>query len=149
MLAIRFNRVGKKNQAQFRIVLQEHTVAPGGRHVEILGSYDPHKKVAVLKEEKIKDWISKGAQVSDSVFNLFLSKGLVTGPKRKIKIPAKVEEIKAEEPKVEEIKVEEAKAEIKAEVKAEIPEEPARIATQSVAGGEVKAEEKAPEAKSE
>jgi small subunit ribosomal protein S16 len=154
MLAIRFNRVGKKNQAQFRIVLQEHTVAPGGRHVEILGSYDPHHKKAVLKEERIKYWLSKGAQASDTVFNFFLSKGLVTGAKRKIKIPKKAEEVKPEEPKVEEIKIE-----TKEEIKAEIPKEPARIATparsdaassgeQSVAGGEVKAEV-VPEVKSE
>ena len=51
MLTVRFARVGKNKRAQFKIVLQEHTIAPGGRHVEILGSYDPHVKKAVLKED--------------------------------------------------------------------------------------------------
>ncbi|KKQ00443.1 MAG: hypothetical protein US09_C0011G0001, partial [Candidatus Moranbacteria bacterium GW2011_GWD1_36_198] len=39
MLTIRFSRVGRKNKAQFRVVLQQHTAAPTGRHVAVLGSY--------------------------------------------------------------------------------------------------------------
>lgn len=123
MLTIRFSRVGRKNKAQFRIVLQEHTVAPTGRHVAVLGSYDPHQKKAVLKAEKIKEWIGKGAQVSDSVYNLFVKEGVVEGKKRAIKMEkpkapeAPVQE-EAGEPassadgeKKEETPVEEAKAE--------------------------------------
>jgi small subunit ribosomal protein S16 len=113
MLTIRFARVGKKNKAQFKIMLQEQSFAPGGRHVEILGSYDPHKKVAVLKEERIKYWISKGASASDTVHNLLVSKGIISEKKRAVKIPKKAEEEKPEEVK-----------------------EPARNATHSVAGGE-------------
>lgn len=101
MLTIRFSRVGKKNKAQFKIVLQESTFAPGGRHVEVLGSYDPHRKIAVLKEEKIKQWLSKGVQVSDTVHNLLVSKGIISDKKRAVKIPQKVEEVKEEEKKEE------------------------------------------------
>lgn len=86
MLTIRFNRTGKKNRASFRVVLQEHTVAPGGRHVEMLGSYDPHSKKAVLKAERINYWIGKGAQISDSVYNLLIKQGIIKGKKRAIKI---------------------------------------------------------------
>lgn len=109
MLTIRFSRVGRRNKAQFRIVLQQHTAAPTGRHVAVLGSYDPHQKIAVLKADKIKEWISKGAQVSDSVYNLFVKEGVVEGKKRKVKMEkpkapeAPVEEVKAEEPKAEEV----------------------------------------------
>jgi small subunit ribosomal protein S16 len=113
MLTIRFARVGRKNRAQFRVVLQEHTASPGGRHIAVLGSYDPHQKKAVLKTDKIKEWISKGAQVSDSAYNLFVKEGVVEGKKRLIKMekpkvsetpaePAK-EEAKKEEPKTGEI----------------------------------------------
>ncbi len=121
MLTIRFARAGKKNKAQFKIVLQEHTVAPGGRHVEILGSYNPHLKQTVLKEEKIKYWLGKGAHLSDTVYNLLVSKNLISGKKRTVKIPAK----KAEEVKAEGVKAEEVKAEEKTEtkVKAEAPGE--------------------------
>lgn len=112
MLAIRFERVGRRNKAQFRIVLQEHTIAPGGRHVEVLGSYDPHMKKAVLKAEKINEWIGKGAQASPSVHNLLVREGVVSGDKRKIKMPkAEVKEIPVEEAKTEEAPVEEKKEE--------------------------------------
>jgi small subunit ribosomal protein S16 len=140
MLAIRFERVGRKNKAQFRVVLQEHRIAPGGRHIAVLGSYDPHQKKAVLKTDKIKEWISKGAQVSNSVYNLLIKEGAIEGKKRAIKMkkpevktptePEKKEEEKTEKPK-DEVKAEEAKseepvAETKEEVKAEEakPEEP-------------------------
>jgi len=84
MLTIRFNRVGKRNRAQFRIVVQEHTIAPGGRHIEVLGSYDPHLKKSVLKADRIKYWIEKGAQTSESAHNLFLKEGIIEGKKKPI-----------------------------------------------------------------
>lgn len=102
-------------------MLQESTVAPGGRHVEVLGSYDPHQKVAVIKEERVKYWISQGAQASDTVHNLLVSKGLVTDKKRAVKLPKKAEPASpaGEEPKAEETKTEEKTEDIKEEVKVE------------------------------
>lgn len=136
MLAIRLARVGKKNRAQFQIVLQEQAIAPGGRHVEVLGSYDPHSKAIVLKEEKIKYWLSKGAQASPTVHNLLVSKNIVSGKKIAVKIPKKAE-VKPEEPKAEtkaeEIKTEEKVEEVKESKTEEKPEEKAE---------EVKPEEK-------
>lgn len=64
-------------------------MAPGGKHVEVLGSYDPHSKKEVLKAERVKYWVSQGAQVSDTAYNLFVSKGVLEGEKRKVKLPAK------------------------------------------------------------
>ncbi len=89
MLVIRFSRVGKKNKAYFRIVVQEKIHTPTGRHTEVLGSWDPHLKKAVLKEEKIKYWLEKGAQASDSVYNLLVKEGVIKGKKRVIKIKKK------------------------------------------------------------
>ncbi len=141
MLQIRFNRIGKKNRAIFRIVLQEHTIAPGGKHIEILGSWDPHQKKGVFDSEKIKGWITKGAQVTDSVWNLLIKENIIEGKKRAVKInkPAETkaegegvaateakkdetaepvkEEIKGEEAKAQEPKSEEAKDEVKNEKK--------------------------------
>jgi small subunit ribosomal protein S16 len=114
MLSIRFSRVGRKNKAQFRIVLQQHTASPTGGHVALLGSYDPHQKIAILKADKIKEWIAKGAQVSNSVFNLLIREGVIEGKKRAVKmekpVAPVVEEVKVEEAKVEEVKPEEVKA---------------------------------------
>jgi small subunit ribosomal protein S16 len=115
MLTIRFARVGRKNRAQFRIVLQQHTAAPTGRHVAVLGSYDPHQKVAVLKADKIKEWVAKGAQVSNSAYNLFIKEGVLEGKKRAVKmekavvVEPVVEEVKAAEAPVAEVKAEEVK----------------------------------------
>ena len=131
MLTVRFARVGKNKRAQFKIVLQEHTIAPGGRHVEILGSYDPHLKKAVLKEDRIKYWITQGVQFSDSVYNLMITNGVISADKRKVKLPAKKveekEEGSAEAPKEgEEKPAEEAKEEVKVEKKEETPKEEAK-----------------------
>lgn len=118
MLTIRFARVGKKNRPQFKIMLQEHTIAPGGTHVEVLGSYDPRSKQAVLKEDRIKYWISQGVKVSDTAYNLFLKQGILTGEKRKVKIPAKKVEPAAAEAKAD--KEVAAEASVATEVKAEV-----------------------------
>ena len=105
MLTIRFSRVGRKNRAQFRVVLQQHTAAPTGGHVAVLGSYDPHSKVAVLKADKIKEWIAKGAQVSNSAHNLFVKEGVIEGKKRQIKMEKPVAPVVEEAAKpAEEVK---------------------------------------------
>ena len=110
------------------MMLQENTVAPGGRHIEILGSYNPHSKEAILKEDRIKYWVSKGAQMSDTAFNLLVKNKVIDGDKRKVKVPAKkveekveeVKNVKAEEtsPVAEEVKTEENPSPV-AEVKTE------------------------------
>jgi small subunit ribosomal protein S16 len=105
MLTIRFNRTGKKNYAYFRIALQEHTKAPGKRHIEILGSLDPHKKVTILKKERILYWIGQGAQVSDAVHNMLVREGVIDAKKVAKKMPRPVAK---EEPKTEEAAVAEA-----------------------------------------
>lgn len=125
MLTIRFARVGKKNKAQFKIMLQEKSMAPGGRHVEILGSWDPYQKKATFKDERIKYWVEKGASVSDSVYNLLVSKGVLLGKKRKVKITKKKGKETAAEgaekaPVTEgETKPEKASEEVKAEASKE------------------------------
>lgn len=94
MLVIRFNRTGKKNHGSFRIALQEHTRAPGKRHVELLGSYDPHQKKTILKKERILHWLSLGAQPSAVVSNLLIREKVIEGKKiaKKMPRPVKKEE---------------------------------------------------------
>ncbi|MGC9031183.1 MAG: 30S ribosomal protein S16 [Minisyncoccia bacterium] len=90
MLVIRYQRIGKKNRPFFRIVVIEKKRAPkSGKAIENLGFYDPIKKISNFKEERIKYWIEKGAQISDSVYNLLINKNIITGTKRKIKIKRK------------------------------------------------------------
>ncbi len=97
MLVIRFSRVGRKNKPQFRLVVQEHTATPTGKHVEIVGSWDPNQKKGVFKNERIEYWLSKGAQASDTVHNLLVSQEIIKGNKIKIKMSKKKTEGEGEE----------------------------------------------------
>ncbi len=141
MLKIRFNRTGKRNQASYRLVLQEHTVAPGGRHIEVMGSHNPHTKQTVLRTERIQYWMGQGAQLSPTVHNLLVKEGVIEGKKIVVKMDRPVkEEVVAEEVKAEETPAEVA---VKEEVVTETPVEE----TPEVIETPVVAEEKTEKAK--
>lgn len=77
MLAIRMQRTGRKGHAQFRIVVQDSRLTPtSGRHVALLGSYDPHAKTTTLNKEKAAFYLSNGAQPSDRVVSLMQREGV-------------------------------------------------------------------------
>ncbi len=120
MLIIRFNRTGKKDRVSYRLVLQEKSKAPGKRHVEILGSHDPHQKTTLLKKDRILHWLSQGVQCSPVVHNLLIKEGVIEGKKIARKMPRPEPK---EEPVVEEVveEVKEAAEEAVAEVAAETP----------------------------
>ena len=85
MLAIRFIRVGKKNQPFFRIIVTDKKNPPkGGRFLEILGFFNPKTKQTELKADRINYWISVGAKPSDRVNNLFVSNGIIKGVKKPV-----------------------------------------------------------------
>lgn len=73
MLKIRLQRIGKRGQAYFRVVVLEHTKKPKGEFLELLGSYDPHQKQFKAKKDRLDYWVSKGAQVSPTVNNLLIN----------------------------------------------------------------------------
>ncbi len=84
MLNIRLSRVGKRNHAQYKIVVAEKSAPVKGRFVEQVGSYDPHSKQIVLKKERVEHWLSQGVACSDTVYNLLVKEGVISGPKRKV-----------------------------------------------------------------
>ncbi len=92
MLNIRLSRVGKRNHAQYKLVVAEKTAPIKGKFVEQLGSYDPHTKELVSKDERIKYWISKGAGCSETVHNLLIKKGIIEGKKIKLTLKSKKSE---------------------------------------------------------
>ena len=69
MLAIRLARIGKKKNPYYRVVVLDKRKPRNGRTVEVVGTYDPLKKPAniQLDAERIKYWLSCGAQPSDTV----------------------------------------------------------------------------------
>ena len=121
MLMIRLQRVGRRNHAEYRVVVTESTRAPkAGNYVEIVGSYNPHKNELVCKDDRIKHWMSVGAQVSDTVHNLLVNKGLIEGKKKNV-LPKKsppVKEVTEEEKPAAETPAEDAAEESKEETEA-------------------------------
>lgn len=84
MLIIRLQRVGKKNDPSFRLVVTENARAPkSGGYLEILGSYNPRKKQVSLKEDRIKHWLICGAQISATAHNILVSNKVIDAPKIK------------------------------------------------------------------
>lgn len=69
MLMIRLARIGKKKHPFYRVVVTEKARPRNGRFVEIIGTYDPHKKTAAmtLDDARVQYWLGKGAQPSDTV----------------------------------------------------------------------------------
>jgi small subunit ribosomal protein S16 len=93
MLVIRYFRIGKKNQPYFKIVVTDQRMpVRGGRFVEEVGFSDPVKKKKILKADRIKYWIGKGAQPSDSIHNLLISEKIIEGKKRDVHKEKKVAE---------------------------------------------------------
>jgi small subunit ribosomal protein S16 len=69
VLTIRLARIGKKKKPFYRVVVMERTRARDARYVENVGTYDPLKKPAEIKldADRIKHWLGRGAQPSDTV----------------------------------------------------------------------------------
>ena len=121
MLMIRFQRIGRTNDPAFRIVvIEKERAAKAGNIVELLGTYNPRSKALTLNEERVKHWISMGAQPTGSIHNLLVNKKVIEGKKVNV-LPKKTPIKKEEEAKATETPVVEAPSE--AEVVAEaVPE---------------------------
>jgi small subunit ribosomal protein S16 len=99
MLKIRLQRIGKKGQAHFRLIVTEHTQKPKGRFLEDLGNYDPHKNTLNAKKERVEYWMSKGAQLSATANNLLVGREIIKGEKVQVwKAKKKAEDPKAVAP---------------------------------------------------
>lgn len=86
MLKIRLQRIGRKNDPAFRVVLTDSkNSTKSGRFLELLGTYNP--KVADKKlrtnftDERIKYWLSKGAKLSDTMHNFLVNDKIIEGKK--------------------------------------------------------------------
>ncbi|PIT93392.1 MAG: 30S ribosomal protein S16 [Candidatus Harrisonbacteria bacterium CG10_big_fil_rev_8_21_14_0_10_38_8] len=108
MVSIRFKRIGKRHQPTYRIVVAKKGSKMNGAYVEDLGFYNPHSKEVGLNTDRVKYWVSVGAQPTDSVHNLFVSQKLIEAEKRRSHKKSKKSEpeAKAEEAVTEEVKTE-------------------------------------------
>lgn len=85
MLKIRLQRIGRKNDPAFRVVLTDSKNSTiSGKFKEILGSYNLKANEVVFKADRILYWISKGAQVSDTVHNFLVSHKILESKKKNV-----------------------------------------------------------------
>ena len=131
---MRLQRVGRKNDPSFRIVVTDkRTGVKSDKHVDRLGSYNPKLNHIQLDAEKAKEWLAKGVQPSDTMHNLLVSQKVIEG--KKINVLPKKSPIVDEEA----IKKAEEEAAAKAEAAEETSEEtPTEVSEEKV---EVPAEE--------
>ncbi|NTV44470.1 MAG: 30S ribosomal protein S16 [Candidatus Yonathbacteria bacterium] len=97
MLNIRLQRVGRKHDPSFRVVVVDSRyAAKSGKALEILGTYNARFGEPTFKADRIKEWISKGAQVSGTVTNLLIDAKIIEG--KKVNVMPKKTPIKKEVP---------------------------------------------------
>lgn len=88
---IRLTRVGATKRPAYRVVAIDSRRARDGRPLEILGHYDPLTEPATvqLDEPRIRDWMSKGAQPSETVVKLLRQAGITADEAAAAVSPAK------------------------------------------------------------
>lgn len=76
---IRLRRMGAKKAPFYRIVVADSRFPRDGRFIEEIGFYDPTREPSVVEvdAEKAKQWISNGAQPTDTVRALFKKKDIL------------------------------------------------------------------------
>lgn len=82
---IRLSRGGSKKRPYYRIVIADSRSPRDGRFIERVGAYNPmlpnnHENRVVLDEEKIKEWLGKGALPTDRVARMLGDAGLIEKP---------------------------------------------------------------------
>jgi len=132
MLKIRMQRTGRINQPSYRIVVTERArAAKTGNIVEKVGTYDPRSKQRNLNADRIKYWLSVGAQATPTMHNMLISVGIIEGKKINVlpkKSPPKADAAEAAAPATEAKPVEEVPApelndDVKPDVADAAPEE--------------------------
>ena len=80
MVRIRLKRVGAKKHPFYRVVVADQRAARDGAFIEQIGTYDPFPNPPEIKldEEKLNEWIGKGAQPSESVTSLMRTAGILS-----------------------------------------------------------------------
>lgn len=85
MLKIRLQRVGRKNDPAFRVVLTDSkNSTKSGKFIKILGNYGIKQNTFTIDKEEVLKRIKEGAQVTDTVHNFLIREGVIEGKKRNV-----------------------------------------------------------------
>lgn len=97
MLKIRLQRIGRKNDPAFRVVLTDSkNSTKSGKFLEIVGTYNPKVGETKFETERIKYWMSKGAKLSDTMHNFLVHEKVIEGKKINV-LPKKKPTLKRKE----------------------------------------------------
>ncbi len=123
MLKIKLKLIGKKHQRSFRIIVQEAREKLKGKFVEDLGWWNPHFDKFEIKKDRVLYWLKKGAQPTDTCYNLLIEAKVIEGKKRSVhktkRKKKEAEEVKKEKKEKTEGIKEETKKEVEKEVNKE------------------------------
>ena len=149
MLMMRLQRVGRKNDPSYRIVVTDKRSGPkSNKHVAILGSYNPKMDHIQLDTAAATEWLAKGVQPSDTVHNILVGQKVIEAKKINVlpkKSPIVDEEALAREAEEKAAAEEAAKAEAEGGDEAESTDDaPAEEATEEAAPEAEEASEEAP-----
>ncbi len=80
MVRIRLRRIGLKAQPSYRIIVADKESPRDGRFLDVVGFYNPRTNPGTITvdEAKVFDWMSKGAQPTESVAQIFKTTGTLT-----------------------------------------------------------------------
>jgi len=82
---MRLQRVGRRNDPSYRIVVTDKRTGPkSDKHVARLGSYNPKMDHVQIDADAAKEWLSKGVQPSDTVYNILVGQKIVEGRKKNV-----------------------------------------------------------------
>ena len=101
-LTIRMARHGRKKLPHYTIVVADSRAPRDGRYIEKLGTYTPtlpatNEKRVVLNAERIKHWLSVGAQPSERIAIMIAKAGLAPAPKQSVRPKKSAPKAKAQE----------------------------------------------------
>ena len=100
MLKIRLQRIGRKNDPSFRVVLTDSkNSTKSGKFLEILGTYNPKIGETKFEADRIKHHLSSGAKLSDTMHNFLVQQKVIEGKKINV-LPKRKPTVKRKELKV-------------------------------------------------
>ncbi len=79
MVKIRLKRMGAHKKPFYRVVVADSRTPRDGRFIEEIGYFNPmtEPNVIQINDERAKDWLSKGAQPTEVVRDLFKKSGII------------------------------------------------------------------------
>lgn len=138
MLMMRLQRVGRKNNPAYRVVVvDKRSSTKSNKTIDLIGNYNPKLGQININGEKAKQWLSQGVQASDTVHNMLISQKVIEGKKRN-SLPKK-------SPIIDEAKIK-AEAEAKAAAEAKVIADAEAAEAAKVAEAEAAAAKAAEEA---